>query len=194
MICKKCGDKFANRVLVDGKVRVLNSRKYCLVCSPFGQHNTKADLECKPNDLKFCPKCKRDLPKGMYYSRRKNSVMSYCKECFNSYTVERQRQIKKKCVEYLGGKCCLCGYNKYFGALEFHHKDPTKKDPRIRFGSNRVNFEALRSELDKCILLCANCHREEHASLADRQQSSKLHQASSTLAGGICGRQLNHQH
>lgn len=76
---------------------------------------------------------------------------------------ERQRESKRKCVEHKGNKCKKCGYNKCIDALEFHHTDPTQKDPTIRFGSTRLSFEKLKAEIDKCDLLCANCHREEHA-------------------------------
>lgn len=53
-----------------------------------------------------------------------------------------------------------CGYSKCIEALEFHHLDPTEKEFEI---SDRRSWEALTAELDKCILLCANCHREYHS-------------------------------
>ena len=75
----------------------------------------------------------------------------------------RRRKLKVRAVEYLGGKCCNCGYSKCIDALEFHHKDPTKKDFGISKKGVPRKWEALVLELNKCILLCANCHREEHA-------------------------------
>lgn len=73
---------------------------------------------------------------------------------------EHRSNIKKKCVEYKGGKCERCGYDKCIGALDFHHLDPSQKDFGI--STNIKSFDLIKKELDKCILLCANCHREEH--------------------------------
>lgn len=72
----------------------------------------------------------------------------------------RNRQ-KEKSVLYLGGKCIKCGYSKSLAALDFHHTDPNKKDWKpSRLMSYR--WEIVKAELDKCELLCANCHRELH--------------------------------
>jgi len=75
--------------------------------------------------------------------------------------IQRWIKIKKKAIDYKGGSCVKCGYNKYYGALEFHHLDPSQKDvvwTKLRLRS----WDKITKELDKCILLCANCHREEH--------------------------------
>jgi hypothetical protein len=71
-----------------------------------------------------------------------------------------RKENRRKLIEYKGGKCEKCGYDKCQQALDFHHLDPNKK----KFGlCNTVySFEKLKQEADKCILLCANCHREEH--------------------------------
>jgi len=114
---------------------------------------------------KTCPRCKEDKEASEYY-RRKNRglkcLSGFCKKCTCDERVERGRAFKAKCVEYKGGSCERCGYSESLTALEFHHIDPSKKD----FGigkQRRTKFdEEIRKELDKCILLCANCHREEH--------------------------------
>jgi hypothetical protein len=68
-------------------------------------------------------------------------------------------QLKQFMVRYKGGKCQLCGYNKCLRALDFHHADPKEKD--FQFGANHnFSWERLRQELDKCILVCRNCHSE----------------------------------
>jgi hypothetical protein len=76
--------------------------------------------------------------------------------------VKRRKKIKELAVEYKGGKCERCGYNKYIGALEFHHKDPNEKDFLISRKGHCTSWEKIKKELDKCILVCANCHREIH--------------------------------
>ena len=68
---------------------------------------------------------------------------------------------KLKLVEYKGGKCEICGYDKCVDALEFHHLNPDEKE----FGLSNVDTRALsilKKEADKCILICSNCHREIH--------------------------------
>lgn len=77
---------------------------------------------------------------------------------------EARRKIKAKAVAYKGGKCENCGYCKNIAALDFHHRDPSEKDFQVSAGSY-LSWERLVPELDKCSLLCANCHREEHDSL-----------------------------
>ena len=69
--------------------------------------------------------------------------------------------IKIKAIDYLGGKCVNCGYKNCIAALDLHHKGDEKKEFTIS-GGNLKSFEKLKSELDKCILLCSNCHREHH--------------------------------
>lgn len=71
----------------------------------------------------------------------------------------KQRR-KQKLVEYKGGKCELCGYDKCVRSMEFHHKDPTQKDFNI--SSATVGLERCKKEVDKCMLVCSNCHGEIH--------------------------------
>jgi hypothetical protein len=71
------------------------------------------------------------------------------------------KEIKEKAIEYLGGKCTDCGLVDEPCVYDFHHLDPTQKE--IAFGSRGgKSFESLKPELDKCVLLCANCHRKRH--------------------------------
>ena len=69
-------------------------------------------------------------------------------------------------IEYKGGKCVVCGYNRSVTAMEFHHLDPTQKDFGISSNSNRA-WEKIRIELDKCVLVCSNCHREIHEGIIE---------------------------
>lgn len=84
-----------------------------------------------------------------------------CKKCRQDAVQKRRRNLKQLAVEYKGGKCQICGYNKYIGALEFHHLNPEEKDFEIGCG-NTKSFEKFKKELDKCILVCSNCHKELH--------------------------------
>lgn len=84
-----------------------------------------------------------------------------------AYKILRNRRyrIKQELVEYKGGKCQICGYNKCLSALDFHHLDPSTKDFTISSNMKYFNIENLKIELDKCILVCANYHREIHAGI-----------------------------
>lgn len=74
----------------------------------------------------------------------------------------KHRELRDKAVQYGGGQCQLCGYKKCVSALEFHHRNPLEKDFNPSRGY-KLRWAALKAELDKCVLVCANCHREIHA-------------------------------
>ena len=86
------------------------------------------------------------------------------KSNFNQYCIRRWQQRKLDAVEYKGGSCEKCGYDKYPDVLEFHHLDPTEKE--AAWNKMRLwNWKKITAELDKCSMLCANCHREVHVEL-----------------------------
>jgi hypothetical protein len=91
----------------------------------------------------------------------------YCKVCWINIRKDKFRDNKKQAVEYLGGCCEKCGYSKCMAAMEFHHKDPTQKEFSIS-KHRGVGIEKIKPELDKCMLLCANCHRETHDEIDNR--------------------------
>lgn len=95
------------------------------------------------------------LPKVRNEEERKKSGVQ-------QVIIWRQR-AKIKLVDYKGGKCEKCGYDKCIDALEFHHRDQSEKDFTI--GGKSWSFDRLKNEADKCILVCANCHREIHFEL-----------------------------
>ncbi len=66
-------------------------------------------------------------------------------------------------IEYKGYKCEVCGYGKCSDALEFHHVNSSEKDFSISEKGYTRSWAKVKEELDKCMILCANCHRELHA-------------------------------
>lgn len=94
----------------------------------------------------------------------------------NNYEKQVERAIKRKLelIDYKGGKCEKCGYDKNISALDFHHKDPSKKLFQLdsRHLSN-TTIDKLKNEVDKCVLLCANCHRETHYPQCDKKEIEK---------------------
>lgn len=79
---------------------------------------------------------------------------------------KRRKRLKEMVVEYKGGKCCICGYNTYVGAFDLHHVDGETKEFGLSTRGLTRSWEKLKAEADKCILVCANCHREIHAGVA----------------------------
>lgn len=116
--------------------------------------------------MKKCGRCKQEKELTEFYSKGdRKDVSCYCKECLRKNALIRMKVFKEQCVEYKGGKCEMCGYDYSHAALDFHHKDPTEKEFTIAKAKlkNFITHEKeIKKELDKCILLCANCHREAH--------------------------------
>ena len=75
----------------------------------------------------------------------------------------RRKRIRVMAVAVKGGKCERCGYDRCIDALEFHHRDPVQKDFSISSKGYTRSWRKVLEELDKCVMLCANCHRELHA-------------------------------
>jgi len=75
---------------------------------------------------------------------------------------KRRKKIREMAISYKGGKCEICGYSKCIQALEFHHLKNKGKDFGISDKGYTRSWLKVKCELDKCILVCANCHRELH--------------------------------
>lgn len=111
-----------------------------------------------------CRKCNETKPMELFVKHKqcKNGYAHYCKSCDALTTSQLRRDAKLKAVEYKGGACGRCGGVFPPAVYDFHHIDPTQKDadPGTLMGRK---WEKVKEELDKCVLLCANCHRLTHA-------------------------------
>lgn len=131
----------------------------------------------------ICQKCGNEM------QIRKGTNKQYCNKCLNSYKIraskqqkhlmmngqyknqncinvlKRKKEKKDELVKYKGGKCLLCGYDRLTSALEFHHIDPGTKEFALNLNNLSKSWEDCFAEADKCILVCANCHREIHAGI-----------------------------
>ena len=90
-----------------------------------------------------------------------------CLKCQTEAVQKRRNKLKELAIEYKGGRCQCCGYNKCYRALEFHHIDPNEKDFGIGAKGYTKSWEAIKEELDKCVLVCSNCHREIHEGITE---------------------------
>lgn len=172
--CQCCFQKFASSVVIGGKRRSLSKRKFCLSCSPFGTKD-KRNPKDRLKDLdgqRTCSRCKIRKPLNYdNFPRSQSEKTGYrweCKLCASKRTMKRQHETKQKCVDYKGGKCIICGYNKCYRALHFHHLDLQQKDFTIGHYRSRA-WKTIQEELDKCILVCANCHAELHDQCSSTQ-------------------------
>ena len=106
----------------------------------------------------LCKHCGATNPDDFF---KQNKMKSCCLKCHTLHVHQRQRVLKLRAVEYLGGKCTKCNYVGVPAVFDFHHLDPAEKD--LSWGNKRTsNWDNLKKELDKCVLLCSNCHRELH--------------------------------
>lgn len=125
------------------------------------------------SEKKTCTKCGNEKSSIEFYGQIQRSKVSdnvkwrykdsMCKVCRNAYVNTRRREIKTQAIDYLGGMCVDCGLRSSIVEIyDFHHRNPEAKDFSISDFKNR-RIETIKPELDKCDLLCANCHRRRHA-------------------------------
>ena len=120
-------------------------------------------------DTKVCKMCNTELPltKEYFYPngytpKGTKKWKPTCKACEKADKVESYEKLISDLFPNMA--CNICGYNKCKNALEFHHIDPQAKEYSIAsFRYTPRNKEVMIAELKKCVLLCANCHREVHA-------------------------------
>lgn len=121
--------------------------KKCEICNN--------NFETLPNggSRKYCFECSPSYPKG---GSRAKTITAL------------RRAMKKEAVKRKGSKCEICGYNKCIDALVFHHKNPEEKDFGLAESGTTHSWEEYLAEIEKCELLCANCHAEEHWKLNNK--------------------------
>ena len=152
--CKLCGEIFKVRQIVNGQLRNFSSRKYCLKCSPFGSGNTR----------------KLELGQVSKLSRKERDAKKYKK-----WQKKARKERKKKLVEMFGGSCPFCKYDKCYKSFDFHHLDPSKKDMSVSRCGMLTKWNTIIKEVKKCIMICANCHREYHAGLISDEKINKIY-------------------
>ena len=142
--CEFCGRTFAAKQVIDGKMRSLYRRRFCLDCSPFGVHNSS---KVPPGNLSASDRVE--------HRRQRRRAKSYRSQ------KKRRREKEAELVQASGARCANCGYAGAAAALDFHHRDARTKEFSISKFSG--SWEQLVAESKKCDMLCANCHRLCHA-------------------------------
>ena len=127
---------------------------------------------------KKCITCKKEKELSEFRPQRKQTDARYalgyfvlnfnvCKKCSHEKRMTLLFKKKQEWIDYKGGECTSCGYDKCNAALEFHHENSVEKDEKLSKGWRFRSFKNVKGELDKCVLLCANCHREAHVKNGD---------------------------
>ena len=124
--------------------------------------------------MKICSTCKHEKPLTEFFSngytpKGTKKIKPKCKTCEVKANHETMKGIFKSIVEL---KCVVCGYDRCWSAIEFHHLDPSEKDFGIRDRQIR-NRDKLRAEIAKCAVLCSICHKEHHAGLLEINESHR---------------------
>jgi len=109
----------------------------------------------------------------IYYHMGKRILTPFRKKYLNFQVSEQRRKVKLQCIEYKGSVCARCGYAKCPAALVFHHPDPDGKDFGISSNGVSRSFAKCKPEIEKCIMLCSNCHAEVHYEETERTREIK---------------------
>lgn len=155
--CESCGYNTCVEALefhhIDPSIK-----EFALGASAFTKHATEVFQEAEKCKL-LCSNCHRqvhfleDQKNKTHSSPEVKAVMTW------------RRNLKMKAIAYKGSQCQECKQVHEPYVFDFHHIDPNVKEFGIGNNGNIRSWERVKIELDKCILLCANCHREEHARL-----------------------------
>ena len=129
-------------------------------CARCNQTKTADEMTNDSHSKSFHKKSSHCKTCAALYRKKRIEIFGY-KPSKTSKQKQRQRILRNKIksIQYKGGKCTKCGYNKSVYSLGFHHINPSQKeyDPASLMG---YSWKNIVKELDKCILVCANCHRE----------------------------------
>jgi transposase len=119
----------------------------------------RADMECRRHGMTTF------VLEGRGYYR--------CTRCRSEGVSKRRRRVKTILVKEAGGCCALCGYGRCQEALHFHHLDPSLKEFHLGQKGHSRSLTRSRAEVQKCILLCGNCHVEVETGLVELPEGLK---------------------
>lgn len=155
-----CSAKHANRINPKRK-----PEGYCKTCMiPIRSKSNFCSSNCR-HKSKYFSKIRR-LEELKKLASSNNMPYTELVSKLNSLSVvDWRKRTKIKSIQYKGGSCVVCGYSKSIRALHFHHLDSSKKDFTI--SGKSLSWDKIKNELDKCILVCANCHAEIHDGLLE---------------------------
>lgn len=139
-VCRKCGLSFSNWLFIKGKKRNLQRRKFCVHCSPFGEHNTNSSI--------LPPDEKEEL-----FLRRKEKRHNQKRHYDRTYT----SRLRDRALETLGNSCVICG-NADKRILQFDHINGGGNKNKSGWGRRKLYLDIIYKRRNDVQILCANCH------------------------------------
>lgn len=113
------------------------------------------------DNYKRCVSCNSIKELSEFYKMSKNKILNTCKDCYKIEQSQKYKQIKENDFNFKKQyKCKKCGEDRYY-LLDFHHRNSKEKDFNLS-DKTRINLDNFKLELEKCDVLCSNCHREWH--------------------------------
>ena len=138
------------------KIAEIENKSQGTVKHWLNKYNLKTNLK-QFNASDYNCKCGETNPEKFYGHSKQT-----CSKCHNLRTIKTGKNNRLFAVEFLGGKCRVCEYDKYIGSLDIHHLDPNIKDKDFKNMRGWCK-ERILNEIKNCVLLCRNCHAEVHA-------------------------------
>lgn len=171
-LCKSCNRSFKYYFYSEEKQKTIYlSRVYCYDCNPSGKRPKRLEDFIIVNGVqcKRCIYCNQSKSLDEFHMNESRSKRrdSGCSECRNRQKSEKRYELKLRCLRHLGHKCVDCQLSNAHPAIyDFHHEGG--KDfsigNELSCGHNHEKaFVKLLPELNKCVVLCSNCHRLRHA-------------------------------
>ncbi len=108
-----------------------------------------------------------------HYQEHKQLYVARALESNKRVRARNKRFIRRVKLRY-GCQIVGCGYKKFEGALDFHHLDSVEKDSAIGHLAKDASMKVLKDEMRKCIIVCANCHREIHGGVTEIGKPTSL--------------------
>ncbi len=161
-------DKIDSKAVSRGLIAIFGKPSDKSVATSFNTYfmkqYRKTILGVEVDTLKTCNTCKKELPLDSFYTaghsrNGKRLYRAHCRQCIATNEATKKYEIVLKILGYYS--CKVCGYDRCKAALDFHHLDPDKKEYKIS-DLRHSEKHILMEELLKCIIVCANCHREIH--------------------------------
>lgn len=164
IVCKNCGTASVISYVKYHKHK--NPPSFCnKKCSQAYQQKIYAEQRIKGKRCSRCNKVKpsKEFKRATGLITSSGKLGSYCYQCRTEYRIEYTKKVKLKAVNYLGSKCQRCHtmlQDLHPACFDFHHREQHNKEFNISTGKS---WSKVIKELDKCDLLCANCHRIIHS-------------------------------
>jgi len=153
-ICKNCGQQFPVKINIDGQIKYLTSRKFCLKCSPLNGHNRRTYIIKVEDGKAYCARCQEIKNKSEFYIRKgSGKPFSYCISCQEKVKNLKFDEKIERIIQERGGVCRDCGVSYPIPVYEFYSDKNIYRLSKAR----NMSLQRLKEEIKNYIMLCKNC-------------------------------------